>query len=123
MPIVYDPSTDRGKVRLLISDVGGQNGATFIFTDAEIDTFLALRADVGLAAALALRTLAANEAQISKRITLLDLQTDGPAVARALLALADTLEAGAEGDVDFEVAEMGTTPSARAELRGFGDRF
>lgn len=38
----YDINTDEGKVRLLISDVGGSTGSDFIFDDDEISAFLAM---------------------------------------------------------------------------------
>lgn len=81
--------SDRERVRLLISDVGGTSGDDFLFTDDEIDTFLEMRLGrVHLAAATALNTIAANETQVSKRIKYLELETDGPAVARELRELA-----------------------------------
>lgn len=83
------PISDRDKLRLLVSDVGGDSGTSFVFTDEDLDTFLQLRyGNVLLAAALALNTLAANEALVSKRITFLELTTDGPAVAAELRQLA-----------------------------------
>ena len=109
---------DRDTVRLLISDVGGQDGATFLFTDAEIDTFLTLRPSVFLAAALALRTIAANEAQTAKAIQFFDLKTNGPATAQALSSLAAQLEQQAEDDTTFEIAELGVTDFSRRHLRG-----
>jgi hypothetical protein len=111
-PIVpaYDVSTDLGRVRLLISDVGGPDGKTFAFSDAEIDGFLGLGGNVKQAAAEALRTIAGNEAQVSKRIEYLELKTDGPAVAKELGDLADKLEAKAEQEAgaeeDIQIAEM-----------------
>lgn len=114
MPI----STDLDKVRLLISDVGGSNGTSFLFNDDEINAFLTLRPNVFLAAALALRTIAANEAQTAKRIKVLDLETDGPAVARELRLQAAQIEALADEDADFEIASMGVDQFSRRELRG-----
>jgi hypothetical protein len=111
----YDPDTDVGKVRLLISDVDLDNGP--IFTDAEIATFLILEAvSVRRAAAQALDVIASNEALVQKRIQILDLRTDGPAVARALrdhaAALRDQVDSGVESDEDgeFEIAQMVTGP-------------
>lgn len=84
--------SDQEKVRLLISDVGGDGGEDFIFTDTEIEGFLSLRnGNVMLAAALALRTLAANEALVMKRVTFMQLSSDGPAVAAELSRLANQL--------------------------------
>lgn len=110
---------DRDTVRLLISDVGGQDGSTFLFTDTEIDTFLTLRPDVRLAAALALRTIAGNEAQTQKAIQFFDLRTNGPATAQALMALADSLEREVDDDGGFEIAELGVDDFSRRQLRGF----
>lgn len=113
----YDVTTDRGRVRLLISDVGGQDGSTFLFTNPEIDAFLTLRGDdVMLAAALALRTIAGNEAMTAKAIRFLDLQTQGDKVAASLLQLADKYEQQADGDVDFDIAEMGVDVFSRRQL-------
>lgn len=79
----------KDQVRLLISDTGGADGESFIFSDQEIEQFLELRKEnPHLAAALALLTIAGNEAQVSKRISFLELSTDGPAVARELRELA-----------------------------------
>lgn len=110
MSFTYQPGTSRGRVRLLISDV---DQTTATFTDEEIDTFLTLEDDdVRLAAAQALDTIASNEALVSKRIRLLDLQTDGPAVAKALRERAGELRRqareGADGALggDFELAEL-----------------
>jgi hypothetical protein len=110
--------SDKNRVRLMISDVGGMDGDSFLFSDSEIETFLELRGDnVNRAAALALRTIAGNEAQVSKRIKFLELQTDGPGVAAELRALADTYEAQDDEDADWEVAQLGVTPSNRRVLR------
>jgi hypothetical protein len=105
-------ASDLEVVRLLISDVGGETGTDFIFTDEEVEAFLELTGAVRLAAAEALRAIAGNEAMVSKRITYLELSTDGPAVAKELRELADSLTAahvaGAEEaeDEGFEIAEM-----------------
>lgn len=104
---------DKDKVRLLISDVGGNDGNSFVFSDDEINGFLSMETDVYSAAAQALRTLAANEALVSKRIQFLELKTDGPAVAKELRELAKELdvksEDAGEGDDDWDpVVEMVT---------------
>lgn len=113
----YEVTSDRGRVRLLVSDVGGADGATFLFTNAEIDAFLTLRgSDVLLAAALACRTIAGNEAQTAKAIRFLDLQTSGDKIAKALLDLAVAYEAQADGDIDFDIAEMGVDVFSRRAL-------
>lgn len=114
MPATYDIKTEQGKVRLLISDIGGKDGKQFIFEDDEIQMFLDERGGVPkLAAADALRTVAGNEAQVQKRITFLELKTDGPAVAKELRELADSLEkayrdATSEDEDNMEIADMNT---------------
>lgn len=80
--ITVDPATDIGKVRLLAVDL---DEVTPLFEDAQITALLGMCGDrVRRAAAMALDTIASSEALISKRIRTLDLQTDGPAVAKAL---------------------------------------
>ena len=106
MPATYAIATDAGKVRLLISDIGGGDGKSFLFEDDEIEAFLAMREDIRLAAATALRAIAANEAQVSKRIKFLELSTDGPAVAKSLVEVAEKLEAEVDEDSEVEIASM-----------------
>jgi hypothetical protein len=117
--VSWDPTTPAGQVRLLISDVDRDHP---IFAPDEIDAFLTLEGgDVRLAAAQALDTIASNEAMVSKRIRLLDLSTDGPAVAKALRDHAGRLRDQAETageDAGFDVAEMVTTQfSWREQVR------
>jgi len=110
MAFTYDVATDRGRVRLLITDTDTSHA---IFTDAEVDAFLGLESSsVKRAAASALDQIASNEALVQKRIRLLDLSTDGPSVAKALrehAALlrtqADAGEAAEDGG-SFDWAEM-----------------
>jgi hypothetical protein len=92
-----------------------------ILSDADITSLLSLEgSNVKLAAAQGLDIIASSEALVQKRITLLDIKTDGPAEARALRehakALRQQVEDGfdptGEGLVDY--AEMGLSP--------FGDR-
>lgn len=118
MAFIYDLNTDVGKVRLLITDTDEDNP---IFQDYEIDVFLSMTAtsdgnDLRLASALALETIARSEVLVQKRITLLDLQTDGPSVAKELRESAKLLreEAESEGDVDW--IEMGLTNANRYEI-------
>lgn len=96
MAFTYDPTTDRGRVRLLLTDIDAPTG---VFTDAEIDAFLALEGNnVKRAAAQAIDTNADNEALASKVLTDHQLKTDGAAVANALRARAKTLRAQADND-------------------------
>ena len=104
MAFTYDPATDRGRVRLLCRDTVA---ASAVYDDGEIDVFLLLgNGQVLLGAAFALENLAANETLVQKRIKLLDLQTDGPAEAASLLALAQRLREQYSVMPAFDVAQM-----------------
>lgn len=108
MAFTYDTTTDTGKIRLLIFDTDSTN---YVFEDAELAVFYDIEGDsLKRAAALALETMASNEAFVQKVITLMDLRTDGAATARALLARADKLRSQADdeeyaADGAFEFAE------------------
>lgn len=104
----YDVSSERGRVRLLIGDT---NVESEIFSDREVDAFLAIEGSIRTAAALALETMASGDAYTLKVITLLDLRTDGAATAAALMKRAAALRAQqaaaelAEEGGAFDVAE------------------
>ena len=109
MAFTYDVATDRGKVRLLVPD---RLVSQYMYEDAEIDYFLAAEDSIKEAAALALETMASDEAYVQKAITLMDLTTNGPATAKALMDRAATLRAQADketedalGDDEFLYAE------------------
>lgn len=100
----YVIGTDVGKVRLLCRDTDVDNA---LFNDDEINAFLAMESnDVRMAAALALETIAADETLVLKRISLMNLSTDGPAVAKSLRESAQRLREQAEMDAEFDWAEM-----------------
>lgn len=113
MTFTYDPTTDIGKVRMLIPD---RVESDAILTDEEIDAYLEMNDDdIRYAAADALDMIASDQALTLKVITLLDLKTDGPATARALMERADKLRTlsdneGAEADAEdgglFDYGEM-----------------
>lgn len=109
MAFTYDLTTDAGRVRLLVPD---SDAASYVFDDDEVDTFLALETGVKRAAALALETIAANQALTLKVIRLLDLSTDGARTSDALLKRADGLRKQADVDdlavagAAFDMAEM-----------------
>lgn len=116
----YDLEEPTGKVRLLISDIGGkeQKDEEWIFTDKEIGAFLEMwEENVMMAAAIAMRTMAGNEAMVAKKISFLELETDGPALAGALEKLADKLETMSDEQVDFELVEVGVDLFSRREIR------
>lgn len=102
MAFTYDLSSNEGQVRLLIMDT---NAASYVFEDGELSAFLLLEgASVRKAAALALETMASNEAFVLKVIKLLDLSTDGAKTADALMKRAAALRK--QADID-EQAEAG----------------
>lgn len=105
MPYDADaPTSDRDSVRLLISDVASDP----LFKDGEVDRFLSLEGGaVKRAAALALRTIAANEALLLKYIQTQGLTLDGSRVARELRELAEDLieDDDADGDEVLLVAK------------------
>jgi len=116
----YNLEEPKGKVRLLISDIGGKGESTdeWIFTDLEIETFLGMReGNEMLAAAVALRVMAGNEAMVSKKITFMELETDGPATAEAMRELAKELDKMSDEEIDFELIQMGVGLFARREIR------
>lgn len=109
MTFTYDPTltADRDKVRRLINDV---DSTVPIFVDAELDGFLAMQNGFLRAAAMALDTIASNEAYVLKVMTRGDLQTNGAATAAGLRAGAvqlRTLADKAESDAgtDWDVSE------------------
>ena len=91
MPIDY--TTPAGQVRLLCTDVS----EPYAFTDEAISAFLSLTGDnVKRSAALALRTIAADEALLVKVVRTDDLSVNGAQTAEALRRQADDLEAQAD---------------------------
>ena len=86
----YDVTTDVGKVRLLLNDIGDP----WVFTDTELQAFLDLeRQSVKLAAAQAIDANATNQALASKVIRDHELTTDGAKLADAMRRHADALRA------------------------------
>jgi hypothetical protein len=107
MPIDY--TTAAGQVRLLIADTDENEQ---VLDDNQIDGFLSLEGDnVFRAAALALETIAVDQALVLKVIRTLDVQTDGAKVSTELRARAKDLRARADDDADsadddFAIAEF-----------------
>lgn len=106
MTATYSPTTDAGRVRLLVGDRPNDAGEA-ILEDEDVTALLALRGgDVFLAAASALRSIAADTALRDKVIRLQDIQTDGASLARELRMQADRLETQANEDFDLGWAPM-----------------
>ena len=119
--MAYTPTTDEGKVRLLLNDVA----EPYVFGDEEILAFLELEGgSIKRAAAQAIDTNATNEALASKVLRSQDLSTDGAKVADAMRKHADRLREQADGDdangedgAYFDIVPM--TGSCRPELTGW----
>lgn len=124
----YTMDNDLGLVTFTVAPaIGLAITITYQFTmlsDADITTFITLEGTDMLAAALGLETIAANEALVQKVIKLLDLQTDGAALATALLARAKQLRANvaaaiasaAAADVSMDWAEQTLNEFAWREI-------
>lgn len=119
MSYTYDLATAIGQVRALTRDTRGPT--TVFFQDDEITFYLTLNSDdVRRAAAEMLDVWASDEAMVTKVVTLLDVSTNGPAVAASLRAHANKLReladaADLEGDAGFDVAEMALGPFSLRE--------
>lgn len=116
MSFTYDPTSDVGKVRLLITDTQVSNPALQMFSDYEIQAYLDLETTVFEAAALALDTIATNEALVQKVIKTLDLETDGSKTAAVLMARAKALRERASDNADVVIADMVTSEFSRREV-------
>lgn len=122
MAFTYEPTTDIGKVRMLIPD---RVEDVAIFQDNEIDAYLSMNdSNVRRAAAEALETIASDEVMTLKVMSTLDLTTNGASVSSALLERAKMLRAKADDDdaADeggmFDYAEMNVNAfTARARVR------
>lgn len=113
--MTYDLTTDAGKVRLIITDT---DPANVIFIDEEIAAFLELNAGILTAAAMALDTIADNEILVQKRISLLDLKTDGPSEAKELRVHADSLrKQAADEEADELTVDYAENPVDVFSLR------
>ena len=118
MTQITDFSTDVAKVRLLIADLDDANQ---IFNDEAIQAFIDMALDSNLkrAAAQSLMSIAVNEVLVQKRITLLDLKTDGPAEAIQLRLMAKELMKQADDEETtgaFDYAEQINTGWQYEEL-------
>lgn len=105
----YTIDNDLGLITFTIAPgTGSVIGISYqhtIMSDATIQTFLDLEDDDKLAAADALDAIASNEALVQKKMRLLDLATDGPAVAASLREHAKALREQSDGAA-FDWAEQ-----------------
>jgi hypothetical protein len=121
MAFTYSLSTDRGKVRLLIPD---NRAAAYVFEDDEIDSLLVLEgSNLRRAAALALETIASDQARVLKVMQVQEIRTDGAKVADALMKRAAHLrELAAEGDPSSTSLDTGFAIAQRPNTeQGYDD--
>ena len=115
MAFTYDPTTARGRVRLLVSDTNDTDSTKQVFTDAEVDAFLALEGqEVYMAAAAACRALAASTAKSALAYKALDLSIDKKDIPGHFRGLADDYANRARSEPTEYV------DSADFEIDGFG---
>ena len=115
MSFTYDLTNAVGEVRLLIPD---RTQTDAFFSDEEVQTFLDMEEqNTFLAAALALDTIASDEAMVLKVITMLDLSTNGPAVAKSLRERADSLRSRVyDDDCSIAIASMAVNEQATMDI-------
>lgn len=98
------PITPDEQVTVLRSLTADLDPNQQVMSDDQLLGFLALyQGNYKRAAARALRTVAASEVLLAKKVTTQDLSTDGPAVSAELRALADDLVREAD-DEDAQAA-------------------
>lgn len=100
MAFTFNPSTDRGKVRLYIGDyTDGTLNTDYFFSDASIDALLEQNSDdIWLAAADGCRVQAARNASNAFILDLADaLKIDQREISKVWLTLAMKYEARASG--------------------------
>lgn len=113
----YDITTTTGQIRSIVPD---SNPDAYVFEDSELAAFYAIEGQsLKRAAALALETIASNEAMVLKVIRLLDIQTDGAKVSDTLLKRAEKLRDQAD---DEEIAEHGAFDIAEWAVDSFTTR-
>lgn len=91
MAFTYDVSTDRGLVRLQLSDT---DSAAYWFEDAEIDALLSKGGSVDAATGLGARALLASKTLRSKKFSLPGMSYDDTATVAELRALVEMYGAG-----------------------------
>ena len=116
MAATYDITTDRGKVRLKISDidlttvVGDRAGWTVLFNDDEIDAFIAeASSDLNIAAYLALLSVATSRALLAKIKKLGDYEEDLTKLAQQIRLAAEAYKTASTESVEFDIAEQTNT--------------
>lgn len=90
MPFTYDPTTARGRVRLLVADTDETTSAKQIFTDAEIDAFLTVEDnEVFAAAAAACEAISASSARSAVAYRAVGMSIDKSDIPQHFMSLAE----------------------------------
>ncbi len=124
MAFTYAPGTSRGKVRLLVSDTDDVTAANQVFTDAEIDAFLALEDnEIYAAAAAAAESMAANASRSAiEYVAFTILRIDRRGVPKYFLELADKYRArsiaGPGEEIDAAEYRIGVFGGDHSEYLG-----
>jgi hypothetical protein len=114
----FDPTTDLGKMRLLVSDT---DTTRQILQDEDLQAFIAIAGHYWPGAAMALDSIATNEVLTQKVLTIMGTSTDGAKVAKELRARAQQLRAdyktfGPVAELGFATAEMPDGVFSREEM-------
>lgn len=117
MSFTYDPSTDIGRVRRTIPDRVEEEA---IFSDEEVTSFITDEGNWRRATALALETIATDQALVLKVVKVQNIQTDGAKLSDALLKRASLLRE--QADIDDNNSEDGSFEIAQQIFNDFGYR-
>ena len=116
MAFTYDPTTSRGKVRLLVADTDEETQTNQIFTDAEVDAFLVLENnEVHTAAAAACESIAASTARSAIAWKALNESIDKKSIPDLFMKLATKYRKRAALGVSEEVDSFDYTLSQFGE--------
>lgn len=118
MSWTYDPTTDLGKMRLLVSDTDVNRP---IMDDEDLQAFILIAGHYWPGAAMALDSIATNEVLTQKVLTIMGTSTDGAKVAKELRARAMQLRKdfktfGPVTELGFATAEMPDGAFSREEM-------
>jgi hypothetical protein len=113
-----DPTTDLGKMRLLVSDTDSTRP---IMDDEDLQAFITIAGHYWPGAAMALDSIATNEVLTQKVLTIMGTSTDGAKVAKELRARARQLREdfknfGPTTELGFATAEMPDGAFSREEM-------
>ena len=93
LAFTYDSTTSRGRVRLLLSDTDTTDATKQIFTDAEIDAFLALGSnEVFDAAAMGCRSIAASTGRAAVAYRAVGMSIERSKIPDVFMKLAEQYE-------------------------------